>query len=289
MEKNVTIEQKFREYLQQIGYSKGSQYQIPSCIKEFEEETQKPFETITQSDILTFYKYLQTRPLRRRTGALSEAMINHYVFSLKTFFAWMEQTEQIKVNPISSIKFRRPQVNTREPLSQKEVQHLFQIAETPKETAVLHLFYSCGLRRTEAENLNLNDIHFHKNILYVRAGKGAKRRAIPMNEQVKKELEAYRQSLSPSFGGVGEVAYMLNKRGERMRGSSYNRILKRIIERASFIHFPTAISLHHLRHSIATHLLENGLSIEFVRDFLGHSHLEATQIYAKVNLGNYEL
>ena len=64
-----------------------------------------------------------------------------------------------------------------------------------------------------------------------------------------------------------------------MRGDSYNRALKEIIKRSEI---EKEITLHHLRHSIATHLLENGLSIEFVRDFLGHSHLEATQIYAKV-------
>jgi integrase/recombinase XerD len=69
-----------------------------------------------------------------------------------------------------------------------------------------------------------------------------------------------------------------------MRGDSYNRALKEILKRAEI---EKGITLHHLRHSIATHLLENGLSIEFVRDFLGHAHLESTQIYAKVK--SYQL
>jgi len=271
-----SIESRFRQYIQQIGYSKGSQYQIPNCIKEFLEVTSKSFKSITQQDILGFYEYLQTRPLKRRTGALSEAMINHYVFSLKTFFGWLEQTQQIKYNPISNLKFKRPQGNPREPLSQKEINQLFENAITSKETAILHLFYSCGLRRTEAENLNTSDIHFSKNLLYVREGKGAKRRVIPMNEKVKKELENYYNNDRTK---INEEAFILNRTNERMRGDSYNRALKEIIKRAEI---EKEITLHHLRHSIATHLLENGLSIEFVRDFLGHSHLEATQIYAKV-------
>jgi integrase/recombinase XerD len=270
------ILEQFTKYIQQIGYSKGSQYQIPNCIKEFLEVVNKSFKSITQQDILDFYEYLQTRPLKRRTGALSEAMINHYVFSLKTFFSWLEQTGQIKYNPISNIKFKRPQGNPREPLSQKEMQQLFESAITAKETAILHLFYSCGLRRTEAENLNTSDIHFSKNLLYVREGKGAKRRVIPINEKVKKELENYYNNERTR---VNEEAFILNRTNERMRGDSYNRALKEILKRTEI---QKEITLHHLRHSIATHLLENGLSIEFVRDFLGHSHLEATQIYAKV-------
>lgn len=273
----MDILEQFTKYIQQIGYSKGSQYQIPNCIKEFLRQVAEPnIKKINQQHILDFYEYLQTRPLKRRTGALSEAMINHYVFSLKTFFSWLEQTEQIKYNPISNIKFKRPQGNPREPLSQKEINQLFENTTTAKETAILHLFYSCGLRRTEAENLNTSDIHFSKNLLYVREGKGAKRRVIPMNDKVKKELESYYNNERTK---INEEAFILNRTNERMRGDSYNRALKEIIKRSEI---EKEITLHHLRHSIATHLLENGLSIEFVRDFLGHSHLEATQIYAKV-------
>jgi len=273
----MDILQQFTQYIQQIGYSKGSQYQIPNCIKEFlghcaQPETSK----INQTDILHFYDYLQTRPLKRRTGVLSEAMINHYVFSLKTFFSWLEQTQQIQYNPISNIKFKRLKGNSRAPLSKEEIQQLFEASRTSKETAILHLFYSCGLRRSEAKNLNTADIHFSTNLLYVREGKGAKRRVIPVNEKVKVALETYCHNERTK---ISEEAFMLNRTNQRMSGDSYNRVLKILLKRTSI---EKEITLHHLRHSIATHLLENGLNIEFVRDFLGHSHLESTQIYAKV-------
>lgn len=282
----MDILEQFTRYIQQIGYGKGSQYQIPSCIKEFLEFTSKSFKNIAQQDILDFHRYLQTRPLKRRAGALSGAMIGHYVFSLRTFFNWLEQTGQIRYNPVSSIRFKSPQGNPREPLGKEEIGQLFEAAITCKEKAILHLFYSCGLRRTEAENLNWADIHFGKNLLYVREGKGAKRRAIPINGKVKRGLENYynheRTKVNSLSRDIGKEAFMLNRTNARMRGDSYNRALKKIIGRTEIGRETT---LHHLRHSIATHLLENGLSIEFVRDFLGHSHLEATQIYAKVGAG----
>lgn len=108
--------------------------------------------------------------------------------------------------------------------------------------------------------------------------------------KVKTELESYynhsrlpsgieRAMISDKACLPDRQAFMLNRTNRRMRGDSYNRALKKIIEKTEINKETT---LHHLRHSIATHLLENGLGIEFVRDFLGHSHLEATQIYAKV-------
>ena len=72
---------------------------------------------------------------------------------------------------------------------------------------------------------------------------------------------------------------MTNRTHKRIRGSSYNSILKKLLERAGI---QKEITLHCLRHSIATHLLESGLSVEYVRDFLGHKHLESTQIYTRV-------
>lgn len=267
----------FKIYLQQLGYSKSSTNMLPACVLDFLKYTNTTeVKQINQEQIQSFYEYLQNRKHKRKDEALSETFINHNIYSLKVFLNWLEQTGQIKTNPISNLKFKRPKVNTREPLSQKEIQQLFESTINTKEIALLHLFYSCGLRRTEAENLNTSDIHFGKKLLYIREGKGAKRRVIPMNERVKKELEDYYNNERKK---INNEAFILNRTSERMRGDSYNRALKEIIKRSEI---EKEITLHHLRHSIATHLLENGLSIEFVRDFLGHSHLEATQIYAKV-------
>ena len=112
-------------------------------------------------------------------------MISHYVYALRTFFTWLEVTEGLDYNPISGLKFRRPRQNVREPLTTEEVQALFTAATTLKQRALLHLFYSCGLRRSEGEALNKADVHFRDGLLYVREGKGAKRRVIPMPQKRK--------------------------------------------------------------------------------------------------------
>jgi integrase/recombinase XerD len=283
------IIEKFRNYLQQLGYGKTTVNMLPNCVLEFLQ-----YNNITEvlqvncEQINGFYEHLQTRKHQRKNTGLSQTFIHHNIYSLKVFFNWLEETKQIKINPISNLSFKKPKANTREPLSQDEILQLFEATASKKEIAILHLFYSCGLRRTEAENINTADIHFTQNLVYIRAGKGAKRRAIPITTKVKNELLAYENTKNENPKYKKCEAFILNENGNRMLGNNYNLALKAILLRTDFYNYQInqssnyQISLHHLRHSIATHLLQNGLSLEYVRDFLGHTHLEATQIYTKI-------
>ena len=291
---------QFKNYLYQVGYGDSTQKMLPALVTEFIQHQQiSDISFIEQQKVKSFLEFLQTRPLKLRSGALSEMMISHYVYALRTFFSWCEVTEQIDYNPVSGMKFKKPKQNIRAPLSKEEVQQLFETAATLKETTLLHLFYSCGLRRSEGEALNINDVHFKQQLLYVREGKGAKRRVVPITERVRKELEDYylheRCGLpNPSKGGAliqcDTEAFLLNAKGNRMKGDQCNKIVKQLIEKSGIP--PSGgggASLHHLRHSIGTHLLQSGMSMEYVRDFLGHSFLETTQLYAKPDLQQLKL
>lgn len=276
------IIRQFKDYLYQVGYSENMQYMLPALVREFLEQQQiSDISYVEQQKVKSFYEWLQIRPLKKRGGALSETMIQHYVYGLKTFFSWLEVTGQADYNPLSGMKFKKAVHHARRPLTVEQIRDLFTAAITLKEIALLHLFYSCGLRRSEGEALNIHDIHFREQLLYVREGKGAKRRVIPLTGKVRDDLEAYylhERCGSSAAKARDEDAFMLNSRGTRMSGDSYMKLLKRLLHKAGILE---EVSLHHLRHSIATHLLQSGMSMEYVRDFLGHRHLESTQIYAK--------
>ena len=281
-----SIIQSFKNYLYQVGYGESTQNMLPALVKEFlQHQSITDISYIEQQKVKSFLAYLQTRPLKKRSGALSEMMISHYVYALKMFFSWCEVTEQIDYNPISGMKFKRPKQNIREPLTKEEVQELFTATTNLKQQTILHIFYSCGLRRSEGEALNINDVHFKQQLLYVREGKGAKRRVIPITAKVTAALEEYylQERCSTIIKKVKDTkAFLLNTRGTRMSGEALNKLFKQIVEKSGIT--PSGdggITLHHLRHSIATHLLQSGMSMEYVRDFLGHSFLESTQIYAK--------
>jgi integrase/recombinase XerD len=273
---------QFQDYLYQVGYSEGTCNMLPACVREFiEHQCINDISFVEQQKVKDFYQWLQIRPLKKRSGALSEMMISHYVYALKTFFTWLEVTEQIDYNPISGMKFKRAKQNSRQPLTKDEITELFAVASTLKETALLHIFYSCGLRRSEGEALNSSDVHFKTGLLYVRAGKGAKRRVVPLTEKVAYDLQSYylQDRCNAQTKTVKDTdAFLLNSTGSRMNGDQCNALLKKLVTKAAI---GKEITLHHLRHSIATHLLQSGMRMEQVRDFLGHYYLETTQIYAR--------
>jgi integrase/recombinase XerD len=284
------ILQQFREHLYQSGYNESTQKTLLVMVQEFIWQQQiREISDVSGQNIHSFYEYLQTRPLKKRSGALSEVTISRYVYALKTLFCWLEITEQINHNPISGIKFKTPGYHVRHPLSREEVQQLFAAAATYKQRAVLHVCYSCGLRKSEAEALNIRDLHFKQQLLYVREGKGHKRRVIPLTARVARELEEYyvQDRCSAYAGNTADgQAFILNNKGCRMRGYTYNELLKQLVKKAGIPAKEQGnITLHHLRHSIATHLLQSGMSMEYVKDFLGHRFLETTQLYARLHAG----
>jgi integrase/recombinase XerD len=284
------IIQAFKNYLYQLGYCKGTKKSLPVLVQEFlNRQNITDISYIEQQKLQSFFEYLPTRPLQKRSGALSEATIHRYIFALKVFFSWLERTGQTNYNPISGMRFKRPKTNARQPLTIPEIQQLFMTTTTLKQQAVLHLFYSCGLRASEGVDLNISDIHFKEQLLYVRSGKGNKRRVIPLTGKVTKDLEQYylQDRCNPLMQQVKDTeAFMLNNRGARMKTYGFTGLLQQLTRKASL---QKEICLHHLRHSIATHLLQGGMGMEYVRDFLGHSCLVTTHIYAKHRSSDLQL
>jgi len=280
----MPIQEEFKAYLAQVGYSESTRINQQRHLTNFFNYLQKPVEKIRKVDIQKFNEYLQTKPNKMHGGALSESTIYGNMATLKVFFNWLETNQTIEYNPISALKLKKPNTKIRTPLTTEEIKELFDTANTLLEIAMLHLCYSCGLRRAEAASLNTKDIHFTTQMLYVREGKGKKRRAVPITQKVSLALENYLICERPQTDE--KESFIINRRGKRMDGYSYNVAIKKLKARTTITR---EVSPHYLRHSIATHLLASGVSLENVRQFLGHSHLETTQIYTKVNLRSYEL
>jgi integrase/recombinase XerD len=274
--KTTQITNDFENYLNQLGYSQASQIMLPRLLTEFLHNTNKPLENIEPIDILNYYEYIKNRPRKRGGGTLSESSINHHIYTLRVFFNYQMEIGGITINPISMLSFPRPKTKPREILTQKEIKKVFEECVTYRERTVLCLCYGLGLRRSEAIKIDIEDIHFKTSLAYIREGKGKKRRVIPMNPTVSKYLKMYLESERTS---TKTKAFITTKTGNRTAGENLNMTLKNVLKRTEIT---KTISLHCLRHSIATHLLQNGLSIDYVRDFLGHKHLETTQIYTRV-------
>ncbi|ELR68977.1 phage integrase family protein [Fulvivirga imtechensis AK7] len=276
----------FGVYLERMGYNKNTQSMLPSCLQEFfyrmEQQGINTLDQLTPGLIRKHYEYLTERPNRTRPGGLSDSMINHHMYALKTFINYQQESGNMHTNPFSVLNFPKVKCPPRQVLTIEEIKALYNACENMKDRAMLGLFYGCGLRRSEAMKLNIIDINFKSQLLYVRSGKGRKRRVVPLTDQVKTDLQNYylyeRGLQVREITKDNQNAFILNRHGNRM--VEYWKRLKYLVKQAEL---PEQISLHHLRHSIATHLLESGLSIEQVRDFLGHRYLESTQIYTRIS------
>jgi len=212
--------------------------------------------------------------------------------AVQLFFAQLQASGKITINPASIVKFNYPKESgeyKREVLSQAEIKVLYQFTINYQEKAILSLAYGCGLRAFELDAINIGDIRFSQRILIVPKGKGNKRRVVPMSSRIIADLSAYFYKERPSLTlekdyQNGEKAFMLHSRGGRMKYYTYNKYLKRIIDRSGNSNIENKeISIHNLRHSIATHLIEQGVSLEKVQTFLGHSSLKSTEIYTHIN------
>ncbi|WP_372474892.1 tyrosine-type recombinase/integrase [Capnocytophaga sp. ARDL2] len=131
--------------------------------------------------------------------------------------------------------------------------------------------------------MNKEDLRLTENLVIVQKGKNSKRRLVPINDTISNELQIFLSSEETK-----QKAVFLNSKGTRMQTGTLNKQLKKIIKRTDFGKAftqaeLTKIGMHTLRHSIATHLLENGMALEQVQLFLGHSHIESTEIYTHIN------
>ena len=181
--------------------------------------------------------------------------------------------------------------------TQDEVKELYAATETQKERAVLALGYGCGLRIAEAQNLDIGAVRFGGSsgcgTVTVERGKGERRRVVPLSAGVRDELADYYygERAEQEMQTGQRSALILNAAGERMRTWTYARILGQVVARAVAQGRLEAgvigkrVTFHGLRHAVATHLLERGLTLAQVSLFLGHRHLETTEVYTHVSAG----
>ena len=275
----------FIDYLELMGYHDLGQSGVKGMLCFLEQQGVLDLAQINSGHIKAHYLYLQQRPARLG-GQLSPHTIYGYIQNIRLFLRWAEQTQKISISPMAAMHFPSPSQSRRIILSKAQIKTLYAACTAPIERMTLSLFYGCGLRASEGQNMNLQDINIRTGLLYVRSGKGKKRRIIPMTATVVRTIENYVFEQRPAQVtrltiGKDRHALALNRVGRRMRQASYRILLKKMLEQAEL---SLEVSLHNLRHSIATHLLADGMSIERVRDFLGHDSLEATQLYTQVNI-----
>ncbi len=227
--------------------------------------------------------FLSRRGLARRS-------IARKLSAVRTFFRWLHREEVVEANPARAV--RTPRVERRLPgwLTRPQVQALFDLAEVraaentfrgARDLAILETFYSSGLRLSELQGLNLEDLDLVVDQVKVR-GKGRKERLVPLGGAAVRALRRYelrRAELHTSQGGPGSAdrrAVFVSERGRRLSARQLQNIVHGLLDRVAEA---GKVSTHSLRHSFATHLLDGGADLMAVKELLGHASLSTTRIY----------
>ncbi|MCB9196603.1 MAG: tyrosine-type recombinase/integrase [Flavobacteriales bacterium] len=284
---NTKILQAFVKFLNARNY-KGQKLLHITPVKEFlswtEQRGIKRISKIESKHLLEYYQHLTTRPNQRRGGMLSDSTINNHLFSIRLLHEYLLD-QRILARPLIIPRKNDHTRVERKILTLDQIKILYAATKTEAERALLSIAYGCGLRRSEIQNLNLSDVKLTGGMLIVRAGKGGKRREVPMSDAVIQDVKTFvlnerNENLLSST--QREEAFFVNRVGKRMSGEYLHRMLQQIISRSEDQTIKDQhITLHCLRHSIATHLAERGASMDFIREFLGHAELDTSQIYAK--------
>jgi integrase/recombinase XerD len=225
----------------------------------------KPIVEITNDDLIKFNnQYIIA-------NNFSSSFQNQVVNAVKLFFSKIENKK------LAPDLIHRPKTQKLLPnvLSKEEIKLILNAHGNIKHKAMLSLIYSCGLRRGELLNLKLKDIDSKRGLIIVRQSKGRKDRIVPLSEKILKLLRNYYIAYKPK-----EWLFEGQQENSRYAENSLAHVLKQALEKSN-IHKP--VTLHWLRHSYATHLLENGTDLRYIQEILGHSRSTTTEIYTHVS------
>jgi len=213
--------------------------------------------------------------------------------AVKTFFAWLTNTQQIAHNPAAGIQPpRQPQTLPRDILTQDEARRLLEATPTRKpldirNRALLEVLYATGIRRAELLALTIYDVDLQTATLRIEQGKGRRARLVPLTQSACAALKLY---LSEARSGyvtqtTDAALFVSSKSGQPITDNDAVRIVREAAKRAGIA---KRITPHTLRHSCATHLLQERADIRQIQKLLGHRRLSTTEIYTHVEIGDLQ-
>ena len=254
----------FYLYLKGKRYSKSTLQAYTFFIADFINfHTKKPLEELTNRDVELFIE----KVFVERTYSISSQ--RQFISALKLFIIFQPQTK------ISDLILERPKKSRKLPnvISQEEVLAIIKSTQNLKHKAIIALIYSCGIRISELINLKLNDFHIERKQLIIKNGKGRKDRYVSLADSFLPLLSNYYHSYKP------KIYFVEGQKGGKYTADSVRQFLRKSCLKANI---KKPVTPHTLRHSYATHLLENGVDIRYIQSLLGHAKPETTMIYTHV-------
>lgn len=275
----------FQDYLQlEKNYSLHTVNAYVNDLLFFQKYSINNFEQESLEDIN--YSMIRSWIVFMVDGGISNSSVNRKIASLKSFYKFLLKTKQIETSPLLKHKSLKAPKKIQIPFSEKEIDNVLNHIkysdgfEGIRDKLIIDLFYTSGLRRTELINIKLQNIDLSKNTLKV-LGKRNKERIIPILPIISNQIKIYLSERAQIIS-IKDIEYLfLMLKGVKLNDSFVYRLINYYF---SGVSEKVKKSPHILRHTFATHLLNNGADLNSVKELLGHSSLASTQVYTHNSL-----
>lgn len=280
------VKNQFRQYL--VETRKVSTNTLQSYLRDIDQY----FEYLRVRNIMPFE--VQTEQIEKfiktmESTGLSKSTIARMMATLRCFYRFGTIKGMIQFNPTGGIQTAKGEKKLPQILTSKEIELFLAQPDITdykgcRDKAMLELLYATGIRVSELIELNVDDINLQLGVLYCRTNKSE--RIIPIYDEARDAISDYLKRVRNAvILDYNETALFTNMNGSRMTRQGFWKIVKAYTQSAN-IH--KDITPHTLRHSFATHLLENGAQLKDIKEMLGHSDISSTQVYAKVVKERYK-
>lgn len=275
----------FVDYLSlQKKYSPHTVLAYSDDLREFTDFVQKEYEQDNIDEVN--YPQIRSWIVSLSEAGLTNRTINRKVSSLKAYYKFLLRIKQISENPLLTHKSLKTTKKIQVPFSESEVNSLVDEEffdsgfEGLRDKLIIEMFYMTGMRRAELIGLKISDVSFSANTLKV-LGKRNKERMLPLLPEIVEKIKVYLDLRNTIESKTDDDYLFLTKKGVKLNNTFVYRLINSYFSRVSV---KTKKSPHMLRHSFATHLLNNGADINSVKELLGHSSLASTQVYTHSGL-----
>jgi integrase/recombinase XerD len=266
---SITLRQRMHQDLQLAGLAEGTQTAYLRAVRQLAAHFRKPPDQVTEHEVRQYLVYLKDQ------RAYSPSSLKIAASGIIFFYTHTVPRDWLT---FKNLHIPRPQ-SLPDVLSLAEVRRLIDAVRTPHNQSFFWTVYSLGLRLQEGLNLQVGDIDSARMVVHVHRGKGSKDRYVPLPPRTLAVLRQYWVTHRHStwlFPATGRDHAEAHSATEPMARSSVHGAMKRVVQELGF---RKRITIHTLRHSYATHLLEAGVNLRLIQQYLGHSSLQATMIY----------
>ena len=240
-----------------------------------ETEGTEDLKKVDKKIIRNFIVSLSEKKIQKRS-------INRKLSSLRSFYLYLLKIGEIQVSPLETIPSLKFYAEKQIPISEEEMENLGEILESESgnslEKLIIETLYQTGMRKSELCNILLEQVDFSKSEIFVK-GKGNKQRVVPISENLLKQMQAYLAIRKPNEDSG--IYFFVRENGKKLSEKFVYSVVNSYL---SMVTFKKKKSPHILRHSFATHVLNNGAEISKVKKLLGHSSLASTQVYTNGNI-----